>query len=149
MLRVLGGAMRVHRLYVSALFFTALGCQSGASPAPAEPSGGRPAPTDPGGPAPTGLEGIAYRGPTRPVCQVNNPCNAPFSAGFEVRQGERVVARFQSDSAGRFEVSLPPGSYTVVADASAPLLARAQVHDVTVNPNGLTHVELNFDTGIR
>lgn len=75
--------------------------------------------------------------------------SAPFSASFDVRQGERVVARFQSDAAGRFLVPLAPGTYTVVPDASAPLLARSQVHEVTVGPSGLTHVEWDFDTGIR
>jgi hypothetical protein len=133
--------MRFHCLYVSTLFLTALGCQSAATPPAVEPDGR--------GSIPTVLEGIAYRGPTRPVCQVDNPCNAPFSATFEVRQGERVVALFQSDSAGRFLVRLAPGTYTVVPDASAPLLARSQAHEVTVEPGGLTYVQLNFDTGIR
>jgi hypothetical protein len=147
--------MRVHHRYLPALFVLALGCQSGATPAAVEPDGGGSTPTGEGstptgeGSTPTGLEGTAYRSPTRPVCQVDNPCNAPFSASFEVRQGERVVARFQSDSDGNFLVHLPPGTYTVVPDASAPLLARSQVHEVTVGPSGLTHVELDFDTGIR
>jgi hypothetical protein len=66
-----------------------------------------------------------------------------------VWQSEQVMARFQSDAAGHFLVLLPPGTYAVVPDASAPALARSQVHTVTVGPNGLTHVDLTFDTGIR
>jgi hypothetical protein len=99
--------------------------------------------------APTGLEGVARRGPTLPICQVDKSCDAPFSARFEVWQGERVVARFESDSAGHFLIHIAPGTYTVVPDASVGILARSQVHEVTVGPRGLTHVELNFDTGIR
>lgn len=132
--------MRVPRRYVPALFVLAYACRSGA-PAAVEPDGA-------GSPS-TGLEGTVSRSPTRPVCQLDNPCSAPFTASFEVRHGERVVARFQSDSAGHFLVPLPPGTYTIGPDASAPLLARSQVHEVTIGPSGLTHVDLDFDTGIR
>lgn len=150
--------MRFHDHYVSTLLVLSLGCGGGVAPATvgpgagAEPTspGGSTEPTSPGGGAErTGLEGTAYRGPIRPVCRVENPCNAPFSATFEVRQGERVVASFQSDAAGHFLVHLDPGTYSVVPDASAPLLARSQVHEVTVEPSGLTHVVWEFDTGIR
>jgi hypothetical protein len=133
-------AMRIHHRYVSTLLVMGLGCGSGATPPAVEPEGG--------GSAPTGLIGTAYRGPTRPVCPVDK-CDAPFSAGFEVWQGERVVARFQSDSAGRFLIHLPPGTYKVVPDESAGILVRSQVHEVSVEPSGLTQVEFNFDSGIR
>jgi len=133
--------MRVHHRYLSTLLVLGFGCGSGAVPATVEPGAG--------GSGATGLEGTAHRSPTRPVCQVDHPCNAPFSASFEVRQGERVVARFQSDSDGHFLVQLSPGTYAVVPEAWAGPLARSQVHEVTVGPSGLTHVELDFDTGIR
>jgi hypothetical protein len=83
------------------------------------------------------------------VCQVDHPCTAAFKSGFEVLQGGQIVARFQSDSEGHFLIHLQPGAYTVSPDESAPLLARADAHDVTVGPSGLTHVDLEFDTGIR
>jgi hypothetical protein len=89
------------------------------------------------------------RGPTRPVCQVDQACTAPFKSGFNVLHAGQIVARFESDSEGHFLVHLQPGTYTVSPDASAPLLARADAHDVTVGPSGLTHVDLEFDTGIR
>ena len=98
----------------------------------------------------TGLEGVVRRGPITPVCRVDEPCDAPFAASFEVRNGQGVVARFRSDSAGLFRVALLPGSYTVVPDSSAPLLgASHQTQPVVVGPDGLTHVELDFDTRIR
>ena len=98
----------------------------------------------------TGLEGVARRGPIQPVCRVDQSCDAPFSARFEVRQGERLVATFQSDSAGRFRTFLTPGRYLVAPDASAPVLSPlSQTRAVTVGAHGLTHVELDFDTGIR
>jgi hypothetical protein len=98
----------------------------------------------------TGLEGVVRRGPIQPVCRLDVPCDAPFSARFEVRSGARLVTGFRSDSAGRFVVLLTPGEYTVVPDSSAPLLGAAwQTRAVVVGSRGLTHVELDFDTGIR
>ena len=73
------------------------------------------------------------RGPVTPVCRVVVPCDAPFSAGFTVQHAGRLVAQFQSDSAGQFTVFLDPGGYTVVPNADAPLISpAAQAKSVTV-----------------
>jgi hypothetical protein len=98
----------------------------------------------------TGLTGTVARGPITPVCRVDVPCDAPFSAGFIVQRAGRQIARFQSDSAGQFTVYLDPGAYTVVPDADAPLISPvSQAKSVTVGDTGLTMVRLSFDTGIR
>jgi len=97
----------------------------------------------------TGLEGTVTRGPVMPVCLVGVPCDAPFSAGFEVRQSQRPVARFVSDSAGRYLVLLAPGDYTVVPDSTTPLLIGGQSRAVSVGRVGMTRLDLQFDTGIR
>jgi hypothetical protein len=97
----------------------------------------------------TGLEGTVRRGPIQPVCRVGVPCDAPFSAAFEVLQGQRLVARFRSDSAGAYRVRLEPGAYTVVADSGAPIWPQGQARQVTVGPTGLTHFDITLDTGIR
>lgn len=91
------------------------------------------------------------RGPITPVCRIDVPCDAPFSAGFTVLRAGRRVAQFQSDSAGQFNVYLDPGAYTVVPNADAPLISpAAQAKSVTVGDTGLlTLVRLTFDTGIR
>jgi len=104
------------------------------------------------GPSPaTGLTGVVMRGPVTPVCRVDVPCEAPFSAGFTVQRGASRVATFRSDGGGQFTVFLAPGSYTVVPDADAPVISPTrQVKAVTVLDNGtLTVVQLMFDTGIR
>ena len=54
----------------------------------------------------TGLTGIVVRGPITPVCRVDVPCEAPFSAGFTVQRAASRVAQFQSDAAGQFTVRL-------------------------------------------
>ena len=99
----------------------------------------------------TGLTGTVTRGPVTPVCRVDVPCDAPFSASFSVQQNGRQVAQFRSDQNGQFTVFLSPGSYTVVPGTDAPIISPAQqTKSVTVVANGqLTVVQLSFDTGIR
>jgi hypothetical protein len=99
----------------------------------------------------TGLTGVVVRGPVTPVCRIDVPCDAPFSATFNVERSGRRVTQFQSDSAGQFTVFLAPGTYTVVPNTDAPIMSpSSQMKSVTVADNGmLTVVRLTFDTGIR
>lgn len=101
--------------------------------------------------ATTGLTGLVIRGPVTPVCRVDVPCDAPFSATFSVERSGRRVTQFQSDAAGQFTVFLAPGAYTIVPAADAPIISpTTQSKAVTVADNGmLTAVRLTFDTGIR
>lgn len=104
----------------------------------------------PANPTDTGLAGVVRRGPVTPVCALNVPCDEPFSATFTVRQGDRTVTTFRSDTQGRFETRLPAGVYVVVPASDAPIIAPAsQAKQVEVGPSGLTNVVLQFDTGIR
>jgi hypothetical protein len=104
----------------------------------------------PTAPITTGLAGTVWRGPTAPVCAFNQPCEAPFSAGFSVQRGTSRVAAFQSDAQGHFELRLSPGNYIVVPDTAAPIISpKSQTKEVTVGANGLTMIDLHFDTGIR
>jgi hypothetical protein len=64
-----------------------------------------------------------------------------------LQQDGRVVARFASDSTGHFLVYAAPGPYVVVPDE--PIGIAGQTPEVTVGADGLTHVDLTFDTGIR
>lgn len=78
------------------------------------------------------------------------PCEAPFSAGFNVEKSGKHIAEFRSDADGLFTVWVSPGVYQVVPAADAPLLAAtSQARAVEVGSNGLTYVRLEFDTGIR
>jgi len=98
----------------------------------------------------TGLTGTVLRGPVTPVCQEGVPCDAPFSATFEVHRNGREVATFTSDAQGHFSVSLAPGAYRIVPTSSSGLMnPSAQAKDVQVGPEGITSVQLLFDTGIR
>ena len=110
-------------------------------------SNGGALPGQPSGLSTSGLEGTVRRGPIEPVCRQGIPCDAPLQADFTLQQDGRVVARFASDSAGHFSVYVAPGSYVVVPDQ--PVGIGPQALQVVVNSEGLTHVELTFDTGIR
>ena len=122
---------RVRRVALVCLF--TLGCHSPASPT-----------------LTTGLTGTAIRGPITPVCRIEVPCDAPFSADFSVEHNGRVVSGFRSDQDGRFTVTLEPGQYRVVPAANAPIISPAsQAKTVNVLASGLTEVHWSFDTGIR
>lgn len=98
----------------------------------------------------TGLTGTVLRGPITPVCQIQVPCDAPFSADFAVEQNGNVVSRFRSDQDGRFTVMLEPGAYRVVPAANAPIIFPAsQAKTVNVLTGAFTEIRLTFDTGIR
>ena len=124
--------------FAAALLITTSACSSG---------GALPVQPDTGGLAKTGLEGTTRRGPMQPVCRANEPCDAPLQTEFTLQQDDRVVARFASDSAGHFLVYAAPGTYLVVPDE--PIGIGVQTPEVVVGADGLTHIDLTFDTGIR
>jgi hypothetical protein len=109
--------------------------------------GARPVQPGTGGVDKTGLEGTARRGPIQPVCRTGEACDAPLQAGFTLQQDGHVVASFASDSTGHFLVYATPGTYLVVPDE--PIGLSPQTPEVTVEAEGLTHLDLIFDTGIR
>lgn len=103
---------------------------------------------DVGAPFDTGLEGHVVRSPTSPVCAPPLGCEAPFASDFTVWSVGLLVARFRSDSAGAFMVRLPPGTYNVMADSTAPVVP-GQRKVVLVKAESFTSIVLDFDTGIR
>ena len=133
--------MRVLVGCIAALAFSAAACQRATAPGANEQIGGPPH---------TALDLHVMRGPVTPVCRIDTPCDAPFSAQFSVLQGERAVLQFTTDSAGHALVPLAAGTYTVVPAANAPIIApQSQHRSVVVRAEGITTDTLRFDTGIR
>jgi hypothetical protein len=61
-----------------------------------------------------------------------------------------VRSKFKTDVNGMFEIVLQSGEYTVVPDASAPILFPEQHTRALIVPeDGFADVVLGFDTGIR
>jgi hypothetical protein len=96
----------------------------------------------------TGLTGTIRRGPVTPVCQTGVPCDAAYTGSFDVTRNGRRVATFHTDSTGRFSIALQPGSYTIVPSGPSPFMY-PQPKAVTVQAQGMTEVQLMYDTGIR
>ncbi len=130
-------SMFLYTLLIGVLGIGGLACQG--NPTESEPSA-------------TGLEGRVLKGPMCPGPQTLQGCpDQPFSAWFDVFDDqEKLVTRFQTNEDGLFEVSLRPGVYTLVPDEATPIYRpHTQPQIVTVQPDGMTTVILNFDTGMR
>ena len=100
----------------------------------------------------TGVQGQVLRGPVVPGPVTEGQADEePFSASFHVLDGRKVeTAQFRSDKEGRFRVVLAPGEYTIIPDASAPILfPTRQTKTVRAPAEGFAEVVLRFDTGIR
>ncbi|HEX7938689.1 MAG TPA: hypothetical protein VF483_06825 [Gemmatimonadaceae bacterium] len=96
------------------------------------------------------LAGTVVRGPVTPVCQIDVPCDAPFSASFVVLRGSVQAAMFHSAADGSFSVLVPAGTLTIVPAADAPIIDPGQqMRTVAAEPGVTTTVHLVFDTGIR
>ncbi|MEK7638192.1 MAG: hypothetical protein AAB375_02085 [Patescibacteria group bacterium] len=99
----------------------------------------------------SGISGIMLTGPTCPVVRVNDPsCNdKPYQGQFIVRKvsGGPEVARFSTDTNGRFEVILAPGTYTIEPVQHIGLGNQPQ--SVEVKAGIMSDITLTFDTGIR
>ena len=100
---------------------------------------------------PTGMEGIVYRGPISPVVIDGQINDTPFSTLFRVYSlKNKLITSFSSNAAGEFSVMIAPGTYKIIPDKSAPIMsAESQVKEITVNPVGITNIDMYFDTGIR
>lgn len=101
--------------------------------------------------AETGIRGTVLMGPTMPGPErLGQDNTAPLGATFIVMSAEQAVARFASDDEGKFEVSLPPGDYTLVPDKNTPVHnARQQTTKVTVPADGFVTVTIMLDTGMQ
>jgi hypothetical protein len=102
----------------------------------------------------TGVQGVAMRGPTMPVCQTDVPCDEPYPGAIITVQpagGGKEIARATADDKGNFQIPLHPGMYLIVplnADGNDGL-PHAASQKVQVPESGFAQVTVNYDTGIR
>src|SRR3954462_4119646 len=88
----------------------------------------------------TGIEGTitmspVMGGPTRQDMPDSRPLP---NIAFEVRQGDRVVATFQTDDQGHFRQELAPGNYTVVRKDLKSTIGFYGPFDVSVSAGKMT-----------
>jgi hypothetical protein len=102
-----------------------------------------------GGTIRSGLYGTVTRGPTRPVCEVDQPCEAPAADVTLVfyREGRRI-ARVRTNDQGKYRITLRPGRYLV--RTTAPSIRRIIDPPLVTVPRGrYARVNFSIDTGIR
>lgn len=100
----------------------------------------------------TGLEIETLIGPTCPGPQIDdqNCADKPYQATLAlVTAGTRApVRRFQTDTQGRFALSLPAGAYILVPQLTTKF-PRAGEQPVTIISGQITHLTIQYDSGIR
>lgn len=98
-----------------------------------------------------GIEGTVRLGPMCPVEQVNSPCpDKPIEAEITVTTPDgKAIATGRSDADGTYSISLPSGSYTVVAERSGDEFGAGKPVSVDVSAGTFVHLDLVVDSGIR
>lgn len=98
-----------------------------------------------------GIRGRVRLGPMCPVQQANSPCpDRPIEADITVTTPDgRRVAAGRSDADGTYRISLPPGSYTVVAQRVGAAFGSGKPVSVDVPAGTFVHLDLAVDSGIR
>jgi len=95
----------------------------------------------------SGLYGMATQGPTQPVCQEGQPCSGPYQGPLEAVGGDGAVHAFATAQDGSFNVTLPPGHYTLRGPPDRSLPRCAGGADVPAG--AYVRVDVMCDTGIR
>ena len=97
----------------------------------------------------SGVRGRVTAGPTCPVERPDQPCPPrPVDARVDAFADNRQVAGTQTDTDGRYALTLSPGKYTLMATTGGEL-PRCSPTEVTVVANQVTTADISCDTGIR
>jgi len=98
-----------------------------------------------------GLYGVVMRGPTKPVCSIDEPCSEP-AAHQKLRflRGGTLVSSVVTDARGRYRIRLRPGLYAVrVAGVPAGAMG-GRIDPATVRVRAVWRRQnFDIDTGIR
>ena len=104
-------------------------------------------------PANTGIEGQVHIGPTCPVVQQGKECtDKPYQATLTVldSSGAREIARFQTDTEGRFRLPLAPGNYILHPETPENIpMPIAPEQNFIVTDGQFTQIIVTYDSGIR
>ena len=98
---------------------------------------------------PSGLHGVVMQGPTKPVCQDDDPCERP-AAGLllQFERDGKVVAQVKTTETGRYSVKLRAGSYAVKAPRRR-IGVGLTPKVVRVPRSRIAKVDFHLDTGIQ
>jgi hypothetical protein len=97
----------------------------------------------------TGVGGVLYRSPVKPVCRVGVPCDAPAPGVTLVFTRKGHPFRVRTGTGGRFSLPLKAGIYAVRIVPAPTIGAGLTPRAVRVPAGGWARVRLTVDTGIR
>jgi len=100
----------------------------------------------------SGIRGIVHLGPTCENATRASPCIEPYSADLVILDSDdNVIARVRSGEDGTFELTLPPGIYTIqpVPPSNGDQFPTGDPVSVVVGDQAYTEIGVDFDTGIR
>src|SRR5581483_899984 len=92
------------------------------------------------------LHGVVSRGPTRPVCEIGQPCSEPTATTLVFSRAGAVVARVRSAGDGRYSVRLRPGTYDVRLAVQPRIGTGMNPRTVTLRRVRAVHVDFMVDT---
>jgi len=99
----------------------------------------------------SGIEGTIIVGPIHggPVRKDVSSTVGLAKTGFVVKQGDKIVTSFVTDSQGHFKVMLPPGHYMVSRQNYHGAVGHYGPFEVTVSEGKMATVQWQCDTGLR
>ena len=99
---------------------------------------------------PSGIEGVIMVSPSRPgPIRKDSPSAAPAgNLHFVVKKEDARVASFTTDAEGHFQISLPPGHYTVLREDPGARIGHWQF-EVDVVAGSIAKVNWTGDSGMR
>ncbi len=107
------------------------------------PDASTPTPID------SGIRGLVQLSPTCPGPTLADPCTSPLAKQLVIVDASgKEVTRVTSAVDGTFQVTLPPGEYTVNPAPNDPLPI-APPQSVSVVAGTYTDVQIDYDSGIR
>jgi hypothetical protein len=95
------------------------------------------------------VAGTVVAGPVSPVQRVGESATRPVhQATVQALRGSDIVAVAHTDTAGRYELTLQPGTYVILAKADR-YQSKKPSETVTVSAGQTRTMDFVFDTGIR
>ena len=97
----------------------------------------------------SGLYGVVRKGPTRTVCQVGVPCDAPAEVTLVFARGGAEVGRTRSGPDGSYRIRLASGYFTVRTLERLGITRNIRPANVHVRAGHFDKLDFSIDTGIR
>ena len=101
----------------------------------------------------TGLYGIVRMGPTKPVCRVGEPCDAPARVTLRFTRTTAATATqfypVRTKATGAYRIALPAGYYTVTTKEKVGVDRNIRPRVVHVRTGHWDKLNFFIDTGIR